>query len=197
MSTITAVPLRPVKRGYLIWLWLGLALALVSAFALARQGDDLMSRNARARGVTTTQSGLQYQVLQQGQANSPKPTDSDVALVNYEGKFLDGKTFDKSQQPTPMPVAGVVPGFSEGLKLMTKGSKYRFWLPSSLAYGEKGAGSGAIPPNAALTFDVEMLDFIPETVLRQMQQTGPGGAPGAQPMPGGTGPPMPGVAPER
>ncbi len=188
MSTVTAVPLRPVKRGYLIWLWLGLGLALVSAFALARQGDDFMSRNARARGVAVTASGLQYQVLRPGQANGPKPTDTDVALVNYEGKFLDGKTFDKSQQPTPMPVAGVVPGFSEGLKLMTKGAKYRFWLPSALAYGEKGAGSGAIPPNAALTFDVEMLDFIPETVLRQMQmqQMGPGG-PGAPSLGGSPG----------
>ena len=169
MSTVTAVPLRPVKRGYLIWLWLGLALALVSAFALARQGDDFMARNARAKGVSTTASGLQYRVLQPGQANGPKPTDTDVALVNYEGKFLDGKTFDKSRQPTPMPVAGVVPGFSEALKLMPKGSKYRIWLPPSLAYGEKGAGDGAIPPNTPLTFDVEMLDFLPESVLRQMQ----------------------------
>uniref|UniRef100_UPI0035CCA646 FKBP-type peptidyl-prolyl cis-trans isomerase n=1 Tax=uncultured Sphingomonas sp. TaxID=158754 RepID=UPI0035CCA646 len=178
--SITAVPLRPVKRGYLIWLWLGLALALVSAYALARQGDDFLARNARASGVVTTASGLQYRVLQAGAAGAPRPTTTDVALVNYEGKFLNGKTFDKSQQPTPMPVTGVVPGFSEALQLMSKGSKYRIWLPPQLAYGEKGAGDGAIPPGSTLTFDVEMLDFIPETVLRQMQQNmgpaGPGGA---------------------
>jgi FKBP-type peptidyl-prolyl cis-trans isomerase len=178
-----------VKRGYLIWLWLGLALALISAYALARQGDDFISRNARASGVVTTASGLQYRVLEPGQASGPKPTNTDVALVNYEGRFLDGKTFDKSQQPTPMPVAGVVPGFSEALKLMPKGSKYRIWLPSDLAYGEKGAGGGAIPPNSPLTFDVEMLDFLPEAVLRQMQmqqQMAPGGptAPPAGGVPG-------------
>ncbi len=187
MSTITAVPLRPVKRGYLIWLWLGLALALVTAFALARQGDDFMSRNTRARGVETTPSGLQYRVLELGQLNGPRPTDTDVALVNYEGKFLNGKTFDKSRQPTPMPVAGVVPGFSEALKLMPKGSKFRIWLPPALAYGERGAGDGAIPPNTPLTFDVEMIDFLPEAVLRQMQQMGPGGMGGAPSAPGATG----------
>ncbi|RYY09141.1 MAG: FKBP-type peptidyl-prolyl cis-trans isomerase, partial [Alphaproteobacteria bacterium] len=118
MSTVTAVPLRPVKRSYLIYLWIGLALALVSAFALARQGDDVMTRNARAKGVVTTASGLQYKVLKPGAG--AKPTDTDVALINYEGKLLDGSTFDKSQQPTPMPVSGVVPGFSEALKLMPK-----------------------------------------------------------------------------
>lgn len=186
MSTITAVPLRPVKRGYLIWLWLGLALALVSAYALARQGDDFMTRNARGKGVVTTASGLQYQVLKAGQRTGPKPTDTDVALVNYEGKLLDGSTFDKSQQPTPMPVAGVVPGFSEALKLMPKGSKYRIWLPPQLAYGEKGAGL-TIPANATLTFDVELVDFLPETVLRQMQQQmGAGGGMGGG-APGGPG----------
>lgn len=180
MSTITAVPLRPVKRGYLVWLWLGLALALVSAFALARQGDDFITRNARARGVATTASGLQYKVLEAGPAGAARPTDTDVALVNYEGKLLNGTTFDKSQQPTPMPVAGVVPGFSEALKLMPKGSKYRIWLKPELAYGEKGAGP--IPPNSTLTFDVELLDFIPESVLRQMQtQMGPGGPGGRAP----------------
>lgn len=178
MSSVTAVPLRPVKRGYLVWLWLGLALALVSAYALARQGDDFLSRNARASGVVTTASGLQYKVLEPGQTGGARPTDTDVALVNYEGKLLDGTTFDKSQQPTPMPVAGVVPGFSEALKLMPKGAKYRIWLPSQLAYGEKGAGP--IPPNSTLVFDVELLDFIPETVLRQMQMGQmPPGAPGA------------------
>lgn len=181
MSTVTAVPLRPVKRGYLVWLWLGLALALVSAFALARQGDDFLTRNARASGVVTTASGLQYRVLEPGQAGGARPTDTDVALVNYEGKLLDGTTFDKSQQPTPMPVAGVVPGFSEALKLMPKGAKYRIWLPPQLAYGEKGAGP--IPPNSTLVFDVELIDFIPETVLRQMQMGGMGSPPPGAPQP--------------
>jgi len=189
MSTVTAVPIRPVKRGYLIWLWAGIALALMSAYALARQGDDFLTRNARATGVVTTASGLQYRVLTGGQAGAPKPTDQDVALVSYEGRLLDGTVFDKSQQPTPMPVAGVVPGFSEALKLMPKGSKFRLWLKPSLGYGDKAAGP--IPPNSTLRFDVELIDFLPEQVLRQMQQQQMmgGGMPGA--MPGG----VPGAAP--
>jgi FKBP-type peptidyl-prolyl cis-trans isomerase len=180
MSTVTAVPLRPVKRGYLVWLWLGIALALVSAFALARQGDDFVTRNARAKGVVTTASGLQYRVVEAGPRSAARPTDSDVALVNYEGKLLNGTTFDKSQQPTPMPVSGVVPGFSEALKLMSKGSKYRIWLKPELAYGEKGVGP--IPPNSTLTFDIELLDFLPAAVVQQMQQqAGSGSVPAGPP----------------
>lgn len=173
MSTVTAVPLRPVKRRYLIYLWIGIALALLSAFALARQGDDPLARNARASGVVTTASGLQYKVLTPG--SGPRPTATDVALINYEGKLLDGTTFDKSQRPTPMPVSGVVPGFSEALKLMPKGSKYRVWLKPELGYGDRA--TGPIPANSTLVFDIELLDFLPEAVVRQMQaqQGMPGG----------------------
>ncbi len=188
MSTVTAVPLRPVNPRYLIYLWVGLALAVIAAVALATQGDDYLTRNARARGVVTTASGLQYKVLTPGDVKTPSPTDADIALVNYEGKLLDGKTFDKSQRPTPLPVTGVVPGFSEALKLMHKGGKYRIWLKPSLGYGEQGAGP--IPPNSTLTFDVELVDFLPEAQVRQMQmmqQQMMGGAPGGAPggMPGG------------
>ena len=192
MSTVTAVPLLPVKRSYLVYLWIGIALLVISAFALARQGDDPLARNARAKGVLTTPSGLQYKVLEKG-TGTAKPTDTDVALVEYEGKLLNGTTFDKSQQPTPMPVAGVVPGFSEALKLMPKGSKYRVWIKPSLGYGDKA--TGPIPANSALVFDIKLLDFLPESVVRQMQaQQGagmPGGAPGG--MPGGA---MPGMPPQ-
>ncbi len=190
MSTVTAVPLQPVKRSYLVYLWLGIALALIGAVALARQGDDPLTRNARAKGVVTTASGLQYKVLTAGKSGAAKPTDADVALVNYEGKLLNGTTFDKSQQPTPLPVTGVVPGFSEALKLMPKGSKYRFWLKPSLGYGDKA--SGPIPANSTLIFDVELLDFLPQSVVQQMQaqqqmQMQMQGAPGAG-MPGGGAP---------
>lgn len=196
MSTVTAVPLRPVKRTYLVYLWVGLALALISAFALAAQGDDLLTRNARASGVVTTASGLQYKVLEPGAPGAAKPTDADVALVNYEGKLLDGTTFDKSQQPTPMPVAGVVPGFSEALKLMPKGAKYRIWLKPELGYRDKAAGP--IPANSVLVFDVELLDFLPEQVVRQMQaqqQMMSGGAPGGILPPGAALPPGAGPPP--
>lgn len=165
MSTVTAVPIPPVRRSYLVWLWLGILAAVVGAAALAFQGEDFFSRNARHKGVVTTASGLQYQILSPGAG--AKPTDSDVVLVNYEGKLLDGTTFDKSQQPTPFPVTGVVKGFSEGLKLMPKGAKYRFWIKPSLGYGDKA--SGPIPANSVLVFDVELLDFLPEAVIRQMQ----------------------------
>jgi FKBP-type peptidyl-prolyl cis-trans isomerase FkpA len=181
MSTVTAVPLQPVKRGYLVWLWLGIALACIGAVALARQGDDFFTRNARAKGVVTSASGLQKRVLTPGKGTA-RPTDTDVTLITYEGKLLNGTTFDKSQQPTPMPVAGVVPGFAEALKSMAKGEKARFWLKPSLGYGDKQ--TGPIPPNSTLVFDVDLLDFLPEQVLRQMQMQqgmGGGGLPGGAP----------------
>ena len=186
--TVTAVPLQPVKRSYLVWLWIAIALLVASAFLLARQGDDYWVKSQRDSGIRTTASGLQYKVLTAG--TGAHPTDSDVALINYEGKLRSGVTFDKSQQPTPMPVAKVVPGFSEGLKLMSKGAKYRFWLPAKLAYGEKGGGP--IPPNSPLVFDVELIEFLPQAVLDQYQQQmggmgGAGGAPGGPP--GGAAPP--------
>lgn len=189
MSTITAVPLQPVKRSYLVYLWIGIALAAISAFALARAGDDFQARNARGRGVVTTASGLQYKVLTPGKsgrgagaAGAARPTDTDVALINYEGRLLNGTVFDKSTQPTPMPVAGVVPGFSEALKLMSKGAKYRIWIKPSLGYGAEA--KGPIPANSTLAFDVELLDFLPEQVVRQMQmqqQMGAGGGAGGLP----------------
>ena len=187
MSTVTAVPLQPVKRGYLVYLWLGIALAVIAAFLLAMQGEPALARESRASDVTTTATGLKYKVLTPGQGGA-HPTDTDVTLVNYEGRLLSGTTFDKSQQPTPMPVTGVVPGFAEALKLMSKGEKARFWVPPALGYGAEE--KGPIPANSTLVFDVELVDFIPEQVLRQMQmqqQMGQGMPGGAMP-PGGAAP---------
>jgi hypothetical protein len=198
MSTVTAVPLLPVKRRYLVWLWIGIVAAVFAGSALAWQGTrdpvaDFFATNARAEGVVTTASGLQYKILTPG-AGGPTPTDTDITLVNYEGKLLDGTTFDKSQQPTPFPVTGVVPGFSEGLKLMGKGAKYQFWIKPELAYGadekKDPAGKVVIPANSVLQFEVELLDFLPESVVRQMQA---GAAAGAQGAPGGPGGPPPGM----
>nr|WP_169804931.1 FKBP-type peptidyl-prolyl cis-trans isomerase [Sphingomonas asaccharolytica] len=158
-----------------------------------------MTFNSWAPGVKTTASGLQYKVLTPGKGKNP--TDTDVALINYEGKLLDGTTFDKSQQPTPMPIKGVVPGFSEALKLMSKGAKFRVWIPAKLGYGDKGAGP--IPANATLVFDIELIDFLPQAVIEQYQQQmmqkmggagGAGGPPGAGgAVPGGEPAPTSGV----
>jgi FKBP-type peptidyl-prolyl cis-trans isomerase FkpA len=189
--SVTAVPLQPVKRSYLVWIWIGLAVAVILAFLLAMQGDDYWTKSQRGGGIQTTASGLKYKILTPG--TGPHPTDTDVALINYEGKLRNGQTFDKSQQPTPMPLRGVVPGFSEGLKLMSKGAKYRFWVPANLAYGDKA--QGPIPANAPLVFDVELLAFLPQSVIdqyQQQQQMMGGGMPGGMGAPGGG---MPGGAP--
>lgn len=184
--SITAVPMKPIRRSVLVYVWIGVVLALIAAAALAMQAPvdhaaAFLAKNRHAKGVVETPSGLQYKVLAPG-AGDAKPTDADVALVTYEGKLLNGTTFDKSQQPTPMPVTGVVPGFSEALKLMTKGSKYQFWIKPSLGYGEET--KGPIPAHSVLDFTVDLLDFIPEATLRQMQmqqQMQQGGAPGSVP----------------
>jgi len=140
-----------------------------------------LSTNRTAKGVVETASGLQYKILTPGQGDE-KPTDQDIALINYEGRLIDGTSFDKSTQPTPMPVAGVVPGFAEGLKLMPKGAKYRFWIKPALGYGS--VAQGPIPANSVLVFDVEMIDFLPEAVVRQMmeqQSQATGATPAPQP----------------
>lgn len=173
MSTITAVPIAPVKRAYVLWLWLGLAFALVAGVALAQVGST---------GIQTTASGLRYKVLKPG--TGPHPTDSDVALVRYEGKLMNGTVFDKADQPTPLPVARMIPGFTEGLKLMSKGAKYRFWIKPELAYGAEDRGP--IPANSTLQFDVELIEFMSEAQIRAMQQMmqQQGGLPGGA-MPSG------------
>lgn len=189
--SITAVPLKPVKRSILVYLWVGIAVALVAAVALAFQtqvnpATAFLAHNARTKGVVTTPSGLQYQVLTPG--TGPNPTDADEVLITYEGRLLDGTVFDKSQQPTPLEVGGVVPGFSEALKLMNKGGKYRLWLKPSLGYGEHVPPGGPIPPNAALVFDVELLDSMPILKYKQMQQQMMQQQQGMMP-PGAAGPP--------
>ncbi|RDE05563.1 FKBP-type peptidyl-prolyl cis-trans isomerase [Sphingomonas aracearum] len=179
MSTVTAVPLLPVKKAYVRWIWLGAVLALIAAALLAFQapGDtaaSFLARNKRAAGVVETPSGLQYQVLQKGKGG-PTPTDADITLVEYEGRLTSGKQFDKSQQPVPFPLGGgAIPGFEEGLKLMGKGAKYRLWIPPQLGYGDKPVtnpqtGEVAIPAHSVLVFDVTMVDFQSKAFIQQMQ----------------------------
>ena len=123
----------------------------------AKQGQSFLAKNAQATGVQVTKSGLQYQVL--NKAKGKKPKANSVVSVHYEGRLLDQTVFDSSiarQQPAKFPLDQVIPGWTEGLQLMTVGSKYRFFIPAPLAYAELGSGD-AIPPNSTLIFDIELL----------------------------------------
>ena len=120
-------------------------------------GEKFLADNAKRDGVTTTASGLQYEVITEAIGQKPVATDS--VRCHYEGRLIDGTVFDSSYQrgePTSFPLQGVIKGWTEGLQLMSLGSKFRFFIPYTLAYGAQGAG-GAIPPYAALVFDVELL----------------------------------------
>lgn len=125
------------------------------------QGQAFLAKNAKAPGVQTTASGLQYQTLTQG--SGPKPQATDTVRVNYTGTLLDGKKFDSSYdrgQPATFMLNQVVPGWQEGIALMPVGSKYKFWIPAKLGYGDKGTPGGPIPPSATLVFEVELLDIV-------------------------------------
>jgi FKBP-type peptidyl-prolyl cis-trans isomerase len=118
-----------------------------------------LETNAQKPGIMVTASGLQYEVLQA--AEGPKPTSESTATVHYTGTLIDSTKFDSSVdrgQPATFPLKGVIPGWTEGLQLMSAGSKYRFFIPPALGYGARGAGN-VIPPNAVLIFEVEMVSF--------------------------------------
>jgi FKBP-type peptidyl-prolyl cis-trans isomerase FkpA len=122
-------------------------------------GEKFLAENGKKPGVITTASGLQYQVLTEGKG--PKPSATDAVSAHYKGALLDGKTFDSSYdrgEPATFVLGQLVPGWQEGIALMPVGSKYRFWIPSKLAYGEQGAGP--IGPNQTLVFEVELLDIV-------------------------------------
>lgn len=176
--SVTAVPLRPIARGSIAKLWIGVALAVAiagggaylgttgSAVANAGTPEQFLAWNGKQDGVVTTASGLQYKVLAEGKG--PKPTDQDVVLVGYKGTLRDGKVFDENPQAS-FPVAGVVPGFSEGLKQMARGGKYRLWIPPALGYGENSPAE-VIPPNSVLIFDVDLLDFKSMAEIQEQMQ---------------------------
>lgn len=137
------------------------ALALTSLTAMAQsaleKGQQFLQENAKKEGVKTTPSGLQYEVLKEGTGKSPKATD--VVEVNYAGKLLNGTEFDSSYKRGESISFGlnqVIPGWTEGVQLMKEGAKYRFYIPSNLAYGSRGAG-GLIGPDETLIFDVELI----------------------------------------
>jgi FKBP-type peptidyl-prolyl cis-trans isomerase FklB len=123
-------------------------------------GVKWLAENKEKEGVVTTESGLQYKVIEMG--DGPKPSPNDKVRVHYRGRLIDGTQFDSSYdrgEPAEFPVGGVIAGWTEALQLMPVGSKWEVYIPSELGYGERGAGQD-IGPNATLIFEVELLDII-------------------------------------
>lgn len=198
MTEITRVPIQPIAKGSLTGLWLGIAAAVALAAGLA---------------WAAMPKGVDVDVVAEG--TGPSPSRDDVVFVRYTGKLADGTVFDQSQdvqipipgllpEGSPLPLGqGMIPGFIDGVVQMKKGGRYTLFIPGDKAYGPEGRadqqGNQVIPPNADLTFEIELVDFMSEAdfqrriqVLQQamqMQQMQ-----GAQP--GGEGPPMPAPAPE-
>lgn len=172
--SVTAVPLRPITRGALAWLWaalaglalVGVGVALFTTRHISPPAGLFLTRNARQPGVVETPSGLQYRVIRAG--TGARPTPSDIVLIKYVLKLTDGTLIDRGG-PVPMDVANTVPGFAEALTLMPQGSIYRVWVPPALGYGK---GTGPIPPNAVLVFDIDLLAAMPRSALMA-----PAGAP--------------------
>lgn len=126
---------------------------------IREEGERFLAENAKKEGVVVLPSGLQYTVLTEGTGAQPKATDR--VKCHYEGTLTNGQIFDSSYrrgEPAVFPLNGVIAGWTEGVQLMKEGAKYRFFIPYNLAYGERGAGQ-AIPPYAALVFDVELISI--------------------------------------
>ena len=149
----TQVPLRPLKRGSMFKLWLGIALLIAAALALAWIGAGSM------RGETTP-SGVVIRTIQAGKGEMIRATDG--ALVDYEGRLMDGTVFDssKGRGPAGMIPGQVIPGFGEALQKMQDGGSYKIRIPAALAYGAAGAGEGKIPPNSDIEFDVTIKQVV-------------------------------------
>lgn len=127
---------------------------------LAAEGEAFLATNAKKEGVTVTESGLQYEVLDPGSGAKPQATST--VKTHYHGTLIDGSVFDSSYdrgQPAEFPVNGVIAGWTEALQMMPVGAKWRLYIPYHLAYGERGAG-GKIAPYSTLIFDVELLDIV-------------------------------------
>ena len=185
--SVTTVPIQPIKKGSLPKFWAGIAVVALAGAGLAWWGTgDIRSKyatdvqyladNADEEGVTVTKSGLQIKTIQSGEGKPP--TDNDVAMISITGTLRDGKVF---QEPAsgPFPVSGGIPGFTEALKLMQKGGKYKIWIPSEIGYGpndvpDQKTGEVAIPGGSVLIFDVELQDFLPreqfEAAMQQQQE---------------------------
>jgi FKBP-type peptidyl-prolyl cis-trans isomerase FkpA len=187
MTEITKVPLQPIAKGALTKLWLGVAAVALAAGGIA---------------YATLPASVDVDVVKAGAGAHPKA--DEVVVVNYTGKLKSGKTFDEGKG-VPLPLEGMIPGFTEGLIQMQKGGKYKLIIPADKAYGKEEkkdprTGEVVLPANSDLIFDIEVLDILSQTQFQQMmqlqqmmQQQGAGGAPGGPPggAPGGAGGPPP------
>jgi len=173
MTEITRVPLQPIAKGALGKLWLGVVVAVALGGAVAYE---------------TRQKGLEVDTVKAGTGASP--TQTDYVLVNYVGHLANGKEFDRGEH-VPIPVQGVIPGFSKALQQMQKGGKYHVYIPARLAYGPKEqrnqqTGEVTIPANSDLLFDIDLVDYKSaaevmrqQMIMQQMQQQMQGAAGGA------------------
>lgn len=157
MTEVTRVPLQPIAKGALTKLWLG-----VLAVALAAAGLAWASL-PKSVELETVKAGTGTAV-----------TEADVVVINYVGKLKSGKVFDEGQQ-TPLPVTGMIPGFTEGLLKMKQGGKYKLTIPAAKAYGPEEkrnpqTGEAVIPANSDLVFDIEILQVVPRQQFEQMMQ---------------------------
>lgn len=126
-----------------------------------KAGKAFLADNKKKPGVKVTASGLQYEVIKEGNPNGKQPTLENTVKVHYEGKLLNGNIFDSSIQrgePIEFPLNNVIVGWKEGLQLMKEGAKYKLYIPANLAYGEQEMPGGQIPPNSTLVFDVELIE---------------------------------------
>jgi FKBP-type peptidyl-prolyl cis-trans isomerase FklB len=131
--------------------------------AQKEKGAACIAENKKRKGVISLPNGLLYEVLKSGEAGGIKPTSIDTVVVDYVGTLVDGTEFDNSikrGEPAEFPVNGVIKGWTEILQLMTKGDKWKVYIPSELGYGERGAG-GSIPPNSTLIFEINLIDIKP------------------------------------
>jgi FKBP-type peptidyl-prolyl cis-trans isomerase FkpA len=181
MSTVTAVPIRPLARGSMVKLWLALIVLVAAAAALAWAGT-------RGQQEITTESGLRYRVVKAG--HGPTITSADLMALHYTGR-ANGEVFDSSEsrgQPMVTGTSGMIPGFSEALQLMQAGGSYRVWIPPHLGYGGQVPQGAPFGPNDVLEFDIRIIEVAPGMAaaqqMQQMQQMQQqmmegGGAPGA------------------
>jgi len=147
-----------------------------------KTGEAFLAANKTKEGVVTLPSGLQYKIITAG--TGPKPTADDTVLCHYRGTLVDNTEFDSSykrKEPLKIPVGGVIKGWTEAIQLMPVGSKWQLFIPSDLAYGERGAPGSPIGPNSTLIFEVELISIEPKTASKEQPKEAPKEAPKEQP----------------